>query len=226
MKCILVVEDEPTIAAGLEDNLKMEGYTVDVVDDGTLAETRAASGNYDLILLDVMLPGKDGFSVCRSLRASGVRTPIILLTAKAQEIDKILGLELGADDYVTKPFSPRELLARIKAVLRRTQELAGSGEIFRAGNLSFDFRRCEATRVGKHLPLTATELKMLSAFIQHRGEALSLDQLIALVWGKDISLTDRVVYTHINNLRGKIEDDPSNPRLLVSVRGIGYRFDG
>jgi len=226
MSRILIVEDEPTIAAGLEDNLRMEGYSVDVVDDGVVAESQASAGGYDLILLDVMLPGKDGFSVCRALRAAGVDTPIILLTAKRHEVDKVLGLELGADDYVTKPFSPRELLARIKAVLRRYHEPTRAIDIYRAGNLCVDFRRCEATLDGEHLALTATEFKMLGAFIHHRGEVLTLDRLIELVWGEDISLTDRVVYTHVNNLRGKIEKDPSRPALLVSVRGIGYRFDG
>jgi len=226
MTRVLVVEDEPTIAAGLEDNLLMEGYQVEVVDDGLAAESRGMTANYDLILLDLMLPGKDGLSVCRTLRSAGIRTPIIVLTARGQEIDKVLGLELGADDYVTKPFSPRELLARIKAVLRRYQAPAESGDSFQAGALSVDFRKFEATLNGAPISLTATEFKMLRCFVQHRGEALTLHRLIALVWGEGVNLTDRVVYTHVNNLRSKIEKDPSRPKLIVSVRGIGYRFDG
>ncbi len=226
MNRVLVVEDEPTIAAGLEDNLRMEGYSVDVVDDGAAAENRALHDGYDLILLDVMLPGKDGFSLCRTLREAGLRTPIIMLTAKRHEVDKVLGLELGADDYVTKPFSSRELLARVKAVLRRYHESTGVPDLYRTGGLCVDFRRSEATLDGQHLALTATEYKMLRVFVQHRGETLTLDRVIELVWGESISLTDRVVYTHVNNLRGKVEKDPSRPQLLVSVRGIGYRFDG
>ena len=157
MKRILVVEDEPTIAAGLEDNLKMEGYSVDLVDDGAVAESMAGDSGYDLILLDLMLPGKDGFSVCRSLRSAGVRTPIIVLTAKRDEIDKVLGLELGADDYVTKPFSPRELLARVKAVLRRYEEPPAGAEIHSAGGLRIDFRKLEVTRRGTPIPLTSSD---------------------------------------------------------------------
>jgi len=226
MARILVVEDEPTIAMGLEDDLRLEGHDVDLVADGATAEIRALEGGHDLILLDVMLPRKDGFSVCRSLRAAGVRTPIVLLTAKGHETDKVLGLELGADDYVTKPFSPRELVARINAVMRRIHELPTEAKIFRSGDLTLDFGRYEASRAGKRLPLTALEFKLARTFVKHRGQVLTHDQLIAEVWGKDVFLTDRVIYTHINNLRQKMEADPATPKLIVSVRGIGYRFDG
>jgi DNA-binding response OmpR family regulator len=225
MKRILVVEDEPTIAAGLEEDLKIEGYAVDVVDDGCVAESQAASGAYDLILLDIMLPGKDGLSVCRSLRAEGVRTPVLLLTAKGQEIDKVLGLELGADDYVTKPFSPRELLARIKAVMRRFDESQAPRDVVMLEDLKVDFRRFEVTRNAVPVPLTPTEFRILRAFVEHKGEVLSLRRLKELVWSGDTHVTERVVYTHMNNLRGKIERDAANPRLLVSVHGIGYRLD-
>jgi DNA-binding response OmpR family regulator len=226
MARILVVEDEPTIAMGLHDDLTLEGHAVDVVADGLQAERIIVEGRHDLVLLDVMLPGRDGFAVCRAVRAACVRTPIILLTAKGQEVDKVLGLELGADDYVTKPFSPRELVARINAVLRRASEPPRSAHIHRSGDLVLDFGRCEASRNGRPIELTAMEFKLLRAFVAHRGQVLTHDQLIAEVWGPDVFLTDRVIYTHVNNLRQKIEITPSSPRLLVSVRGVGYRFDG
>jgi DNA-binding response OmpR family regulator len=223
---ILVVEDERAIAIGLRDDLQLEGYAVDVATDGVTAEKRALEAQYDLILLDVMLPKKDGFSVCRALRGAGVRTPIVLLTAKGQEVDKVLGLELGADDYVTKPFSPRELLARIKAVLRRTSQEPSSAFVHRCGDLTLDFGRFEAMRKNRKIDLTALEFRLLRAFVEARGQVLTHDQLIKQVWGDDVFLTDRVLYTHINNLRYKIEAHPAKPQLLIGVRGVGYRFDG
>jgi DNA-binding response OmpR family regulator len=223
---ILVVEDEPTIAMGLQDDLQLEGHVVELATDGAAAEQAALQRRHDLILLDVMLPRKDGFSVCRAIRAAGVRTPVILLTAKGQEVDKVLGLELGADDYVTKPFSPRELVARINAVLRRTAEPAAAPLIYHMGDLTLDFGRFEARRQDVPIELTAMEFKLLRAFIARRGQVVTHDELIAAVWGKDVFLSDRVIYTHVNNLRRKIEANPGDPRLLVSVRGIGYRFDG
>ncbi len=224
MARILVVEDEPRLALGLEDDLKLEGYEVEVIGDGETASRRAQEGSFDLIILDVMLPRKDGFEVCRELRRAGLRTPVILLTAKTQESDKVLGLELGADDYVTKPFSPRELRARVKAALRRA---AGEmPEIYRFGDVEVDFTRCELRRAGKAVEITPIEFKLLAAFIRHRGHTLSRDKLLDEVWGRGTFVTDRVVDTHITNLRKKIESKPSEPRLLVSLRGIGYRFDG
>ena len=225
MTRILVVEDEPTIAAGLQDDLELEGYTVEVVEDGATAVDRALEGGYDLILLDVMLPQKDGFTVCRDVRQAGLCTPIILLTAKGQEVDKVLGLELGADDYVTKPFSPRELLARIKAVLRRTNDSAQLAQVCQFGDVKVDFRRCEVSRKGKKVDLTAVEFKFLRTFLSHPGQVLTLDQLIEEVWGRDVFLSDRVIYTHISNLRNKIEANPAQPQHLITVRGMGYRFD-
>jgi len=226
MAHILVVEDEPTIAMGLQDDLQLEGHTVDVVSDGATAEALALERRHDLILLDVMLPQKDGFSVCRSLRMAGVRTPIVLLTAKGQELDKVLGLELGADDYVTKPFSPRELKARINAVLRRTLEPVQPAQVFRSGELTIDFGRFEAARGGTRIDLTALEFRLVRAFLARRGQVVTHDQLIADVWGADVFLSDRVIYTHVNNLRQKLEEDPAKPKLFISVRGVGYRFDG
>jgi DNA-binding response OmpR family regulator len=223
---ILVVEDEPTIAAGLRDNLEVEGYAVEVVDDGDLALERILEGRLDLVVLDVMLPGRDGFAVCREARAAGVRTPIIMLTAKGQEVDKVVGLELGADDYVTKPFSPRELLARIKAVLRRAVEGPEQCKVYRFGNVVVDTGKFEVTRDGERIDLTATEFKLLQVLLEHRGQVRTIDQLLDEVWGKDVFLSDRVIYTHLNNLRHKIEKDPHNPEFLTGVRGVGYRFDG
>ena len=224
MTRILIVEDEPTIAIGLQDDLETEGYEVEVASDGDAGASKASCNNFDLILLDLMLPGKDGFTICRELRAAGSRTPIILLTAKGQEIDKVTGLGLGADDYVTKPFSPRELVARIQAVLRRAAR-PPIGRSFQFSDVHVDFSRHEVRRTGRLVELTPAELKLLRVLIENRGEVLSLDRLLEEGWGKDVFLTDRVIYTHVNNLRAKIEPDPHNPRYIVSVRGSGYRFD-
>ncbi len=224
MTRILVVEDEPPLALGLEDDLKLEGYEVEVVRDGETASRRAQEEPFDLIILDVMLPRKDGFEVCRELRRARLRTPVILLTAKTQESDKVLGLELGADDYVTKPFSPRELRARVKAALRRA---AGEmPEVYRFGEVEVDFTRCELRRAGRPVEVTPIELKLLAAFVRHRGQTLSRDKLLDEVWGRETFVTDRAVDTHITNLRKKIEIKARAPRFLVSVRGMGYRFDG
>jgi DNA-binding response OmpR family regulator len=224
MKRILVVEDEPGIALGLEEDLTLEGYGVEVVADGDTAVLRAREGRFDLILLDVMLPRKDGFQVCRELRRSGVNTPLILLTARAQEAEKVLGLQLGADDYVTKPFSPLELRARIEAVLRRASGVAAP-DTYTFGDVGVDFARCEVRRGGKAVEITPVEFKLLAAFIRHRGRVLSRQQLMDQVW-TDTVCGDRVVDTHVSNLRKKIEPDPSEPRYVMSIRGMGYRFDG
>ena len=225
MAKILIVEDEPGIAFGLESDLQTEGYQVAVIGDGAQAVLRARSEPFDLILLDIMLPNKDGFEVCRELRRGGLKTPIILLTAKTQEAEKILGLDVGADDYVTKPFSLRELRARIRAILRRAAPEAGE-EVYRFGNCELDLVRFELRRQGQRVETTTTELKLLAAFVRHRGRVLARDSLLDEVWGSGVYVTDRVVDNHIVSLRKKIEDDPSAPRYLISVRGIGYRFDG
>jgi DNA-binding response OmpR family regulator len=197
---------------------------VDVAADGIEGERAARDGGYDLILLDLMLPKKDGFAVCRALRASGVRTPIIVLTARAQEADKVLGLELGADDYITKPFSSRELRARVRAVLRRVADAAPGPATFERGDLVVDFNRYETRRAGQVVALTPTEYRLLAALVRSGGSVLTVDQIIDQVWGKGIALTDRVVYTHVNKLRAKIEPDPANPVIVVGVRGVGYRL--
>jgi two-component system alkaline phosphatase synthesis response regulator PhoP len=225
MSKILIVEDEPGIAFALENDLRTEGYEVAVVGDGVEAVKRARSEPFDLILLDIMLPSKDGFEVCRDLRRGGLRTPIIMLTAKAQEAEKIVGLDLGADDYVTKPYSPRELRARIRAVFRRTAPEGGE-EVQRFGRCEVDLVRFELRRDGHRLETTPTELKLLAEFLRNRGRVLTRERLLEQVWGSGVYVTDRVVDNHIVSLRKKIEDDPTAPRYLVAVRGIGYRFDG
>jgi DNA-binding response OmpR family regulator len=225
MSRILIVEDEPAIAFTLECDLEAEGYEVAVVSDGVEAVRRALSEPFDLILLDVMLPNKDGFEVCRELRRGGLTTRIIMLTAKAQEAEKILGLDMGADDYITKPFSPRELRARIRAMLRRNVTEASS-EVHRFGPFELDLARFELRRDGNQLEATHTELKLLTAFIRSRGRVLTREQLLEAVWGSGVFVTDRVVDYHIVALRKKIEDDPAAPKHLISIRGVGYRFDG
>ncbi len=224
MARILVVEDDASIALALESDLKLEGYEVEVTSDGETAQRRALAGQFDLVLLDVMLPGMDGFEVCRQLRRAGLRAPIILLTAKSQEAEKVLGLEIGADDYITKPYSPRELRARIKAALRRAGgELT---EIYRFGDAEVDFTRCELRRDGQPVDLTPFEFKLLATFVRSPGRAFTRQQLLDVVWGTGVFVSDRAVDNQILNLRKKIEPEPHQPRYLVNVRSIGYRFDG
>ncbi|MBI4471245.1 MAG: response regulator transcription factor [Acidobacteria bacterium] len=227
MTRVLIVEDERQLAMGLEDDLKLEGYDVEVRSDGESASRRAREQPFDLIILDVMLPKKDGFEVCRDLRRAGLHTPVILLTAKTQESDKVLGLEIGADDYITKPFSPRELRARVKAMLRRASLAANEApQVYCFGDAEADFTRGELRRAGRPVEMTPREFQLLSAFIRNRGRVLTRERLLDEVWGHGTFVTERAVDTHVTNLRKKIEPDPSTPRYLVSIRGIGYRFDG
>jgi DNA-binding response OmpR family regulator len=220
---ILIVEDEPDIALGLQLDLRDEGHDVEVENDGAKASRRAQESAWDLILLDVMLPNKDGFEICRDLRRAKVRTPVLMLTAKAQEAEKVMGLDMGADDYVTKPFSPRELRARIRALLRRSAP--GIEPVHRFGDCEVDFTRAELRRGKARTDLTAIELKMIEIFLRNPGRVLTRAQVIDEVWGRDVFVTDRVVDTHLVKLRRKMEADPANPRHIVSVRGIGYRFE-
>ena len=222
MARILVVEDESDIALGLQLDLTDEGHAVEVVGRGDEASRRGREP-WDLIILDVMLPGRDGFEVCRDLRRAGVRTPVLILTAKAQEAEKVVGLDMGADDYVTKPFSPRELRARVRALLRRAAP--DIEPVHRFGSCEVDFARAEVRRAGERTDLTAIELKMLRVFLQRSGRVLSRAEVIDEVWGRGVSITDRVVDTHLVKLRRKIEADPAEPRHIISVRGIGYRFE-
>jgi two-component system alkaline phosphatase synthesis response regulator PhoP len=225
MARILIAEDEPGIALGLEDDLKMEGYEVEVAENGIDASRRAREGKFDLIVLDIMLPGKDGFEVCRELRRNGLHTPVLMLTAKAQEAEKVMGLELGADDYVTKPFGTHELRARIKALLRRSRPEHATNT-YRFGETEVDFTRGEVRNNGGAVELTPLEFKLLALFVRSKGRILSREQLLAGAWSPDTFASDRIVDNHIANLRRKIEPDASNPRYLRNVRGLGYRFDG
>jgi DNA-binding response OmpR family regulator len=224
MTRILLVEDDADLAFSLEDDLKVEGYEVGIVRDGEAASRRGREGGWDLILLDIVLPQKDGYEVCRELRRAGISTPIIMLTAKTQEAEKVMGLDLGADDYITKPFSPRELRARIRALLRRTE--APAADVYGFGDVEVDFARGEIRRGEKMIGATALELKLLKAFVDNRGRILSRQRLLDAAWGNQTFVTDRVVDSHVMELRRKIEPDPAKPRYLISVRGLGYRFDG
>ena len=226
---ILVVEDEPAMRAGLRDNLEFDGYAVDLAADGEEGLRRLLAGRYDLVVLDVMLPKRSGFDVCQAARREGVQTPIILLTAKGEELDRVLGLELGADDYVTKPFSLRELLARIKAVLRRTGTRAaapapvGPTDI---GRLRVDFRAYTAECDGKAVPMTHLELEVLRYFVEHADAVVTREELLTEVWGygDDSQPTTRTVDNFVLKLRQKLEADPSQPRHLLTVHGVGYKF--
>ena len=225
MSRILIVEDDLAIAVALEDDLRLEGYSVDVVRDGEAAIQHARRGAFDLILLDVMLPKKDGFDVCRELRRAGVAAIILLLTARTAETEKVLGLDVGADDYVTKPYSPKELRARIRALLRRTTPETTTAGIVRFSDCELDFNRAELRRAGKPVPTTPLEFKLLGLLARRAGRVLTRSVLIDEVWGTDIAITERVVDNQISNLRKKIEPNPATPRYLKSVRSIGYRFD-
>ena len=220
---ILVVEDDVAIATALEDDLRLEGYEVEVVRDGASAVDRASRSGFDLMLLDVMLPRKDGFEVCRELKRRGVETSILLLTARGNESDKVLGLDLGADDYVTKPYSPKELRARIRVLLRRNAH--ARPDVARFGNCEVDFTRGELRRTGKPVAVTPLEFKLLTLFVTRPGRVLTRRILIDEAWGRDTAITERVVDNQIANLRKKIELSAADPRFLKSVRGIGYRFD-
>ncbi len=224
MPRILIIEDEESILMGLEDDLGLEGYEVSGVRDGAEGLARAMEGGFDLIILDIMLPKMDGFDVCKRLRHSGIMTPILMLTAKSQEVDKVLGLELGADDYVTKPFSPRELLARVKALLRRAKPDTPAIERFSFGVVEVDFRKYEVTKGGAPVSLTVREFELLRHLIQHREEVVGRDAILEEVWGDDWDVFPRTIDTHIAHLRKKLEDDPADPRYILNVRGVGYRF--
>lgn len=219
MPRILIVEDEPEIGEALAYDLTLEGYDVEVATDGEAASVRGREPGWNLILLDVSLPKRDGFDVCRDLRKAGVRTPIVFLTARTHEAEKVLGLDLGGDDYITKPFSARELRARIRARLRN--EPAEAEDIVRCADLEIDTARAEVRKAGEKSEVTPQEFKLLLTFAQNRGRVLSRERLIDLAWGRDISVTDRAVDTHIVNLRRKL-----GAELIASVRGMGYRFDG
>jgi two-component system alkaline phosphatase synthesis response regulator PhoP len=225
---LLLVEDEPGLIMTLTDRLLAVGYEVESVTDAPKGLEQASSGNYDAILLDVMLPGGNGFDVCRTLRQRGVQTPILMLTAKGQVVDRVVGLKLGADDYLVKPFEMAELLARVEALLRRSSTAAAaaafSGDAFRFGDISVDFRRAEVTKAGQPLELSAREFKLLRYFVEHRGAALSRDELLNEVWGYNAMPSTRTVDVHVAWLRQKLEDNPRHPQYIITVHGLGYKF--
>ncbi len=222
---VLIVEDEAGLRLTLSDRLRSEGYTVETADDGPSGEEAASSGSFDVILLDVMLPGKSGFDICRDLRQKGVQTPIIMLTARGQIIDKVLGLKIGADDYVTKPFETMELLARIEAVLRRNAAtLAQPAATYSFGDVQVDIKRTEVRKGDETLALSAKEFQLLKYFLEHRGETLSRDVLLHEVWGYDSTPTTRTVDVHVAWLRQKLEDNQKKPVWILTVHGLGYKF--
>jgi len=224
-KKILIIEDEPGILVSLKDEFESHGYVVYTAEDGEKGLELARGEKPDLIILDVMLPVLDGYEVCKRLRMEGDNTPIIMLTVKDKEVDKVLGLELGADDYVTKPFSFRELTARVKAVFRRTEERVKDLMRFGFGNIELDFEKYEAKKGGQKLDLTSLEFHMLKFFIQNKGKVLSRDDFLDRIWGEDnVSVSFRTVDSHIANIRKKIEDEPASPKHILSIRSIGYKF--
>jgi len=222
---ILLVEDEPGLVLTLSDRLRAEGYSVDAVYDGTEALDRATSQRFGLIILDVMLPGKGGFEVCQELRQRGFSTPILMLTARTQMADKVKGLKIGADDYLTKPFEMAELLARVEALLRRGSRTGSDGpDFYEFGPLRIDMRRSEVFRDGAPAGLSAKEFQLLRYLIEHRGQPMSRDELLRDVWGYASASSSRTVDVHVAWLRQKLEDDPKQPRYIITVHGQGYKF--
>jgi two-component system, OmpR family, alkaline phosphatase synthesis response regulator PhoP len=226
VKRLLLVEDEPGLVLTLTDRLTREGYDVESAVDGPRGLERAAGEAFDLVLLDVMLPGVGGFDVLRELRRRGIETPVIILTARGQVVDKVVGLKLGADDYVTKPFEMVELLARIEAKLRRAPPTVHPAEGYQFGAVRVDFRRAEAIRDGSPLELGAREFQLLRYFIEHRGATLTREELLNDVWGYNAIPSTRTVDVHVAWLRQKIEPNPRHPQFIVTIHGKGYRFAG
>ncbi|MCB9058854.1 MAG: response regulator transcription factor [Calditrichae bacterium] len=224
MPKVLIVEDEQRMREGLKDNLEFEGYDVELAEDGKAGLDKIKETAYDLILLDVMMPKMSGFDVCKQVRSAGIAYPIVMLTAKGEEIDKVLGLELGADDYITKPFSLRELLARIKAILRRSQTASLANGELRIGKLNINFSTYDAFEEGKPVAMTHREFEVLKYLWQHRNETVSRDQLLVDIWGMDDSITSRTVDNFILHLRQKMEFNAAHPRHILTVHGMGYKF--
>ena len=224
---VLLVEDEAGLRLTLSDRLASEGYLVDTASDGEAGLEQAATGAFDLIVLDVMLPRMNGFDVCREVRHRGVATPILMLTARGQVVDKVVGLKLGADDYLTKPFEAIELMARLEALLRRRPSATQpGGDTYRFGDVVVDFRRAEVARGRDRIELSAREFKLLKHFIEHRGATLSRDELLSQVWGYDEMPLTRTVDVHVAGLRQKIESNPKSPEYILTIHGLGYKFAG
>jgi len=222
---ILVVEDEAGLIVALKDRLRKEGYLVSVAKNGVAGFERATNEKFDLIILDLMLPGKDGLAICQKLRQKGFDTPILMLTARRQTMDKVAGLRTGADDYVTKPFQMAELLARIESLLRRsTQATTVMGNHYQFGSVHIDTRRVEVSRDGAPVALSAREFQLLRYFVEHRGATLSREELLREVWGYGVAPSTRTVDVHVAWLRQKLERDPKNPKWILTVVGLGYKF--
>jgi len=227
MAKILIVEDEPHMLAGIRDNLEFEGYDVDIAADGQIGLNKIIENNYALILLDVMLPNVSGFDICKKIRKQGIKTPIIFLTAKSEEIDKVIGLESGGDDYITKPFSLRELLARIKAVLRRTEDVqseSGNTQMVEIGNLTINFENYNAFINNQPVKLSMKEFEILQFLFKNKNSTITRDTLLDKIWGYDYQPSSRTIDNFILKLRQKIEDDHNNPKYILTVHGIGYKL--
>jgi two-component system, OmpR family, alkaline phosphatase synthesis response regulator PhoP len=230
VKKLLLVEDEPGLVMTLTDRLAAEGYDVDTAMTAPTGLVKGSTGTFDIILLDVMLPGGNGFDVCRELRQHGVTTPILMLTARGQIVDKVVGLKLGADDYLVKPFEMAELLARVEALLRRSAVAAvaaatpAAGDTIAVGPFTIDVRRAEVRKNGTAIDLSALEFKLLRYFVEHRGAVLSRDELLNEVWGYDAMPSTRTVDVHVAWLRQKLEDNPRHPQYVLTVHGLGYKF--
>lgn len=226
MPKILVVDDEQNMRTGLKDNLEFEGFDVEIANDGEQGLKKILDNSYNLIILDVMMPKKSGFDVCKEVRKAGITTPIILLTAKGEEIDKVVGLEIGADDYITKPFSLRELLARVKAILRRGENLImnDSAREIKIGKLGINFNGYKATFQNKEVQMSHKEFEILHYLWKHRNSTVSRDDLLTEIWGYDENPATRTVDNFILKLRQKVETDPNHPQVILTVHGIGYKL--
>lgn len=224
MKKILIIEDDPATVAGLSDTLADEHFEVATVMSGNMGYEKAKEGGYDLIILDLMLPDKSGVDICRDLRKDGIQTPILMLTGKKEEIDKIIGLEMGADDYVTKPFSLRELVARVKALLRRPTEIHPDLEEYSFSDIEINFKKQEAKKGNKPIELSVMEFKVIKYFVQREGEVIDRNKMLDEVWGYQNYPSTRTIDNFILNLRKKIEDDHSDPKHILTVHGAGYKF--
>jgi len=226
---ILLIEDEPGISMAVKDELEFEGYEVKLVENGVTGLESILHDQPDLVVMDLMLPGKNGFEICSEVRRRGVATPIIMLTARTQEADKVKGLDLGADDYVMKPFSLAELTARIRAVLRRSEKAnlaeEGSSDCLRLGELWVDLKKHEVLKGKERVELTHKEFQLLELLFKHPGEVISRDQILNSVWGEEVYVTHRTVDSHVATLRKKIETEPDRPQYILTVRGVGYKLN-